>query len=53
VIIRNHIGEGGKSVLEYVPENDADRSEVERMWADEEIKDQPAQKDIDQTLETK
>ena len=41
--IRNHIGESGKTIMEYVPENDADREEIERMQAAGEIPDEPIQ----------
>jgi hypothetical protein len=41
--INNYIGEGGKTILEYVPENDQDRDQIEQMQAAGEIPDEPAQ----------
>jgi len=41
--IRNHVGENGKTILEYVPENDDDREEIARMMLDGEIPNAPAQ----------
>jgi len=45
VLIRNHIGESGKPVLEYVAENDADREQLLCMMLDGEIPDSAAQSD--------
>ena len=41
--IRNLIGENGKSVLEYIPETDADRDEIDQMQLDGDIPDTASQ----------
>ena len=41
--IRNYIGEAGKSIMEYVAENDVDREQLVLMMADGSIPDSPAQ----------
>jgi hypothetical protein len=50
VIVRNLVGESGKAVLEYVPENQADIDECARMMLDGEVPDAPAQRDPDAEL---
>ena len=45
MLIRNYIGESGKAILEYVPENDADREQIALMMMEGEIPDSPAQSD--------
>ena len=42
--IRNHIGESGKSILEYIPENDADREKISAMMRDGKIPNAPSQR---------
>jgi hypothetical protein len=41
--IRNLIGENGATVLEYIPENEADREEIAAMQLDGDIPDGPSQ----------
>lgn len=41
--IRNNIGESGKSIMEYVPENDDDRATIAAMMMRGEIPDAPSQ----------
>lgn len=41
--IRNLIGENGKTVLEYIPETEADREQIAEMQLDGEIPDDASQ----------
>jgi hypothetical protein len=41
--IRNHVLTNGKTVLEYIPENEEDREEVWRMMGDGEMPAEPSQ----------
>lgn len=43
MIIRNLVGESGKTIISYVAENDEDREEIARMMMDGEIPNAPAQ----------